>query len=128
MLFFPANEVKAQPAGERVRCWVCEKNIGTWWGPANCKARQRILCCAHCLLYRPESRWGYENRHEILHIGRFCQNVAAEYGNTGPALDARGRLCPEDAERLVLGVSVTSKLIARQSPLYRGHMFEGGDE
>lgn len=114
MLYFAADEVTAQKAGEREKCFLCSDRIGTWWAPIRGEKSEKCLVCAHCLLYRPESKWAYENRHQLLHIGRFCRDVAVEYGKNGPDLDERGRLCPEDAEKLVLGVSVTSKLVSRK--------------
>jgi len=128
MLYFAADEIEPQKAGEREKCFLCCDRVGTWKAPLKSKKRGKELVCAYCFLYRPESKWGYENRHQLLHIGRFCRQVAFEYGKVGPALDERGRLCPEDAERLVLGVSVTSKVVSRKMVPHKEDPFTESEE
>jgi hypothetical protein len=128
MLFFASNEVVPQKAGSREKCVLCCDRVGTWWALVRSEKRDKELVCAHCLLYRPESAWGHGNRHQLLYIGRFCRQVAQEYGNSGPQLDERGRLCPEDAEKLVLGVSVTSKLMSQKMGVSKTDPFTETDE
>lgn len=114
MLYFGPEEVQPQKAGKREKCFICADRVGTWFAPMGPEGNRRFLVCAYCLLYRFESTWGQANRDELLHLGRFCQKVAGENGKKGPELDERGRLSPSDAEKFVLGVSVTSRLLSHR--------------
>lgn len=127
MLYFAADEVTPQKAGEREKCSLCCDRVGTWWAFVRDEKQEKVLVCAHCLLYRQESKWGYENRYQILYVGRFCRDVALEYGKNSPELDERGRLNPEDSEKLILGVSVTSKLLSRKLGVSKSDPFAETD-
>jgi hypothetical protein len=69
--------------------------------------------CAHCVLYSGRTQWGYDNRAEILDVGRAAQEMAGKHGKPMPAVDERGRLLPEDANRFMLGVVFTTKMLSR---------------
>lgn len=69
--------------------------------------------CAHCVLYSGWTRWGNENRDEILHVGRAAQEMAGKHGKSMPQVDERGRLMPEDATRFMIGVIFTMKMLNR---------------
>ena len=66
--------------------------------------------CAHCLMYSGKTKWGIDNREEMLEVGRAAQEQAAKF-NKSIQLDERGRLHPNDAEKFMLGVSFTSRVV-----------------
>ena len=96
---------------------------GIWC--VSCKERKAVLeadlkdrpesgyFCAHCVLYSGWTRWGYENRDEILHVGRAAQEMAAKHNKSMPHVDERGRLMPDDANRFMMGVLFTTKMLNR---------------
>lgn len=67
--------------------------------------------CAYCLLYSGKAQWGHDNRAELLEVGRGAQEQAAKHNKPIPAIDERGRLHPADAEKFLMGVSFTSRMV-----------------
>jgi len=96
----------------RVRCVVCGKQEATLKALFKSKPETGSFC-AYCVLYSGMTQWGYDNRDEILHVGRAAQELATKHNKTIPALDRRGRLQPEDASRFMLGVIFTTKMLER---------------
>ena len=69
--------------------------------------------CAWCILYSGKCQWGIDRKHEILDIGRAAQEHAVKHNKTLPIIDDRGRLSFGDAEKFLLGVMFTSKLLQK---------------
>lgn len=67
--------------------------------------------CAWCLMYSNQAQWGYDNRDEMLNVGRMALGMAAQHNRPLPAVDERDRLLPPDAERFMMGVSFTSSVM-----------------
>lgn len=123
MLVFTDDEIEVNRAdGSPQTCVVCERRRAMWNAVVQTipderdgiflrKTDEKSPMCGWCVLYSLYCQWGYENREEILHVGRAAQEHAAKSNKTVPALDERGRLVPEDAERFMLGVAFTSKMI-----------------
>lgn len=96
----------------RVRCAVCGKQEATL--TAILKGRPESgSFCAYCVLYSGRTQWGYDNRDEILHVGRAAQEFAAKHRKNIPNLDQRGRLQPVDASLFMMGVLFTTKMLER---------------
>ena len=105
------DEVKALDK-RGVICSACNKRQATI--EADLKDRPESgYFCAYCLLYSGFTKWGHDNRDEILHIGRAAQEMAAKHGKPIPEVDERGRLSPNDANRFMIGVIFTMKMLNR---------------
>jgi hypothetical protein len=94
---------------ERKSCLVCGRRVASW--RATRRGGEAEPMCAWCVMYSPQSAWGYANRAELLHVGRAAQESAARAGKDVPELDPRGRLQPSAAERFLLGVVFTDRAL-----------------
>lgn len=115
MLFIDPDEVKVIPAG-RTRCG-CERYASWEMKDRNGEA---VPFCGWCLMYG-ESEWGYLNRGELSHVGGYVRAQALRSRRKGtlvPELDEMHRLDPDAADRFVMGVVFTSRLLS-QGPLGR---------
>lgn len=111
MLYFEEKESEPILATERHRCVGCGKRVATWRAPV-IGATEKAPMCAWCLMYDTvKSEWGHRFRDEMLHVGRTCVGMAAQFAKPIPVLDDLGRLSPEDAEKFVLGVAFTSRML-----------------
>ena len=107
MLYFKDEDVRA--CEEKCICTLCRGRAGTW--SAKLLTGKRASVCAYCLLYSGKAEWGHDNRAEILEVGRASQEQAARFHKPLPMIDERGRLHPADAEKFVMGVSFTSRMV-----------------
>jgi len=117
MLYFGDGEMEPIRASTSGKCEICDVRPATWKTPRKRvnedEAEPVVKACAWCVLYSGKTQWGEENKDELLHSGRLCQGIAAEYRKPLPALDDRGRLHPPDAERYMMGIAATSRMIVR---------------
>lgn len=123
MLVFTDDEVEVNKGASTETCDVCERRRAMWLavvqtpptdeGLSVCKVDGKVTMCGWCILYSSYCQWGYENHEEILHVGRAAQEHAAKCNKPVPALDERGRLVPEDAERFLLGVAFTNQALKK---------------
>lgn len=97
---------------EKNICSCCEKRRATWKVRSK-ESGEMVLMCGWCTLYSGKSKWGYENRDDILHVGRAAQEQALKVNRPIPEIDDRGRIFPGDAERFLLGVAFTTKLVPK---------------
>jgi len=107
MLYFSQNEVC--PCTEKVPCLLCRSKVATW--EVRLLSDERVCVCAYCLLYSGKTKWGHENRKELLEVGRAAQQLAAKHRQPIPEIDQRGRLNSFDAEKFIMGVSFTSRMV-----------------
>jgi len=107
MLHFDSDEVYVTE--ERCLCAMCRERKATW--SAKLLTDERVSVCAHCLMYSGKTGWGHDNRAELLEVGRAAQEQAAKFRKPLPMIDERGRLHPADAEKFVMGVSFTSRMV-----------------
>lgn len=105
---------------ERCTCMACQRRVASWMAlerreiPRVGGEPWRKSMCGWCVLYSPLSAWGYANREELLHVGRAVQEMALKARREGiPVLDDRGRLAPSDAEKFLLGVVFTDRMVRR---------------
>ena len=124
MLLFDNKEIVMLEEG-KYACVSCERRRAAWEATVRemdtkpneegiyVKATGMMPMCGWCILYSGKSTWGYENRDEILHVGRAAQEQALKVNRTPPELDERGRLDPEAAERFMLGVAFTVKMVSK---------------
>jgi len=110
MLAFEGQEVEISK-GSKEMCVECGKRRAMWCAVDG--EGEKVSLCGWCLLYCERSKWGYERREEILYVGKAAQEHAAKAGKVIPSLDNLGRLMPEDAERFLLGVAFTSKMLGK---------------
>lgn len=113
MLYFSEDEVCVNQ--ERRYCQLCLDRVGNWKTKLKEGEKEEeggdVVVCGWCLLYSGRTRWGHENREELLEVGRAATELAAKHCKKLPALDERARLSPGDAERFVMGVSFTSRVM-----------------
>lgn len=107
MLYFKDKEV--HPCTEKKPCALCRERVATWSGKL--LTGDKASVCAYCLLYSGKTEWGHDNRAELLEVGRAAQEQAAKFRKPLPMIDERGRLHPADAEKFVMGVSFTSRMV-----------------
>lgn len=129
MLAFTSEEVEVNKSEAKETCAVCERRRAMWFGVAQTppteeglsvrKLDGKVPMCGWCILYSNYCKWGYESREEILHVGRAAQEHAGKANKPIPMLDERGRLVPEDAERFLLGVAFTSKMLSKVGKMAR---------
>jgi len=113
MLFFTKEEIEVARKSN-TKCVVCKKRRASWRSVRrNSAEKGKVPMCGWCIMHSGESVWGYENRDEILYVGKAAQEQAVKIGKALPALDERGRLMPEDSEKFLLGVAFTSKMLSR---------------
>ena len=131
MLAFTSDEIEVSKESKET-CCVCERRRAMWLAyPKSSdlvgvgdvsiflKSAIKIPMCGWCIMYSEGCQWGHEERDEILHIGRASQEQAAKSGKKIPSLDERGRLTPPDAERFMLGVAFTSKMLTKVGRMAR---------
>lgn len=111
MLFFDDDEATPLVPDGAVKCSCCRDRTATWM--ASLIDGTMASVCAHCLMYRDDSAWGVENRSEILHVGRRCAEEAERHRKMIPKLDPRGRLSPGDAERFIVGVAFSTRMLRK---------------
>lgn len=129
MLAFTSDEIEVNKTETKETCAVCEKRRAMWFGVAQTppteeglsirKLDGKVPICGWCIMYSGYCQWGHEERDEILHVGRAAQEHAAKANKPIPMIDERGRLMPEDAERFMLGVAFTSKLLTKMGKMAR---------
>lgn len=107
MLYFTDEQVHV--CQERCICALCHERKATWG--TKLLSGEGASLCAYCLLYSGKTEWGHDNRAELLEVGRAAQELAVKHAKPLPMLDERGRLHPADAEKFVMGVSFTSKMV-----------------
>lgn len=121
MLYFKKDELTALQ--RPCICHVCRERVATWAAQVHLENGEKQVTwefCAWCLMYSSMAQWGYDHRAEMLHVGRFALGMAANHGKPVPVLDARDRLSPEDAEKFMLGVSFSSRLMVDRMGHSRG--------
>lgn len=115
MLHFQDGEVEGIPAEGRVGlCSVCDEREASWKVEARVGGRA-IGLCGWCLLYSGMTKWGHENRDEILYAGEYTRALALKSQSARthvPELDVRHRFVEhQDAERYVMGIMLTSRIL-----------------
>jgi hypothetical protein len=123
LLAFTSDEVEVIDDEAKHTCVVCEARRAMWLAhlkstePSDdgifVAATDRVTMCGWCIMYSEACKWGHEERDEILHVGRAAQEHAMKHYKPLPAIDERGRLMPEDADRFMLGVAFTSKMLKK---------------
>lgn len=103
---------------ERCTCMACHRRVASWMAeqrrevPREGGRTWRQSMCGWCVLYSPSSAWGHANREELLHVGRAAQETALKSSRGEvPVLDDRGRLAPPEAEKFLLGVAFTDRML-----------------
>jgi len=107
MLYFTDDQVHV--CKEKHPCAECRERKATW--VTTLLDGSEVNVCAFCLLYSGKTEWGHDNRAELVEVGRAAQEQAAKFRKPLPMLDDRGRLHPADAEKFVMGVSFTSRMV-----------------
>lgn len=126
-LCFTEEELVPIQASEKRTCQACNDRTATWKGLKWESTTETIEVCGWCALYSMTTAWGVELREEILHAGRYCQLRAVQYKKDVSDLDERGRLEPPEAERYMLGIAFSSKMLKRLGGLaLRGRGPESG--
>jgi hypothetical protein len=119
MLFISSEELEVIPAKAGIECVRCKERVASWrMEPVD--GGEKVPFCGWCVLYGG-SKWGYENREDLAWAGRYVQGegIARQGKNTIiPMLDERHRLAPPDAEKYVMGIIFTSRIL-ENSPLGR---------
>lgn len=114
MLFIEAEEVEVIPAKDGIKCSCCKERVASYkMEPQGGGERQPF--CGWCVLYGG-TRWGHENRDELAWSGRYVQQEGKRSRAKHvviPMLDELGRLDAVSAERYVMGILFTSKLLER---------------
>jgi len=116
MLYFKAEEIRV--CKDKKPCALCRERVGVWTGKL--LNGEEAHLCAHCLMYSGKTEWGYDNREELLHVGRAAQEQAAKHSKPLPMIDERGKLHPADAEKFIMGVSFTSRMVMDRMVRRRG--------
>ena len=114
MLYIDPKDMEVIPVG-KTTCGCGQKAS---WRLA--RGGEMAPFCGWCVLYG-DSDWSRENAAELVAVGEYVKASAkfAHGKNTEtPELDERHRLSPDAAERFVMGVVFTSRLLA-QGPLGR---------
>lgn len=122
MLHFQDGEVEGIPAEGRVgRCSACGEREASWKAEARVGGKDMDFC-GWCLLYSGMAKWGHENRDDILYAGEYTRALARKSQSKKthvPELDKRHRFAePMDAERYVMGIMLTSRML-ENGPLGR---------
>jgi hypothetical protein len=124
VLTFNKDEIIMLQEGKDT-CVACERRRASWEAAVRgietepnedgiyLAATGMMPMCGWCIMYSGKSTWGYENRDEILNVGRAAQEQALKVRRDPPQLDERGRLDPEGAERFMLGVAFTVKMMSK---------------
>jgi len=102
------DDLRPLSGRENRKCLKCGERA-TWIG-ATKDEEVDVPMCGWCVLYGG-SKWGHENRDEVLLMGIQIRQRALASKNPKthvPELDERHRLSHEDGERLMLGVGYTS--------------------
>lgn len=119
MLYIPPDEVEVIRARDGIQCVHCEERTASWkMEPKGGGAP--IPLCGWCVLYGG-SEWGHKNRDELAYSGKYVQGVggASESPNSSiPMLDDRHRLSAPDAEKYVMGIMFTSKMLTSRMKLF----------
>ena len=118
MLYIDPSEVEVIPTGPTT-CACCKERKASW-----CMQRLggdgREPLCGWCVMYG-DSEWGKLNAGELVAAGAYLRSFALgtqRKGTLVPELDERHRLQPDDADRYVMGIVFSSRLLA-QGPLGR---------
>lgn len=107
MLYLDKNEITALK--ENRKCSVCKKQKALW--TAFSDSGEEVDFCSRCFLYSQKSKWGVENKDEILYAGRACLEESVKSKKKIVNLDERGRLNYHDSDKYVMGIIVTSRLL-----------------
>lgn len=138
MLFIDPKEVEVLPAKDGIVCEHC-KERGASWKMEPKGGGERVPLCGWCVLYGG-SEWGHLNRDDLVWSGRYVRGIGMSSGGKNvvvPTLDERHRLSPLDAEKYVIGIMFTSKMLARGGSMGRlvrstgakvVNLFGGGDD
>jgi len=99
---------------DREACVVCGRRSASWSVDVeNDGTIEKRPMCAWCVMYSNESVWGQGNKVELAEVGMAAQETALKVKRPPPRLDELRRLSPEDAEKFMLGVVMTSNMIRR---------------
>jgi hypothetical protein len=120
MLFIDSRQIEVIPAKDGIVCSDCKERVASY------KMEPRgggewVPFCGWCVLYG-NTKWGYENRDELAWAGRYVQREGKRSlakHVVVPMLDEIGRLHPAEAERYVMGILFTSKLLEKGRALVR---------
>jgi hypothetical protein len=118
MLYIDPKEVDIIPAG-RTLCADCQDRKASW-GMKRVDGEAQEPLCGWCVMYG-SSEWGKLNADELVAVGEYVKASAlnAQGKNTVvPELDVEHRLAPDAADRFVMGVVFTSRLLDK-GPLGR---------
>lgn len=118
MLYIDPGEVDVIPTGPTT-CACCKKRKASW-GMRRVEGKDREPLCGWCVMYG-DSEWGKLNADELVAVGEYVRGFALKTKRKEtvvPELDERHRFQPDDAERYVMGVVFSSRLLA-QGPLGR---------
>ena len=117
MLYIDPKEVEVIPTGP-TRCAECEERKASW--KMKLVGGELAPLCGWCVMYG-NSEWGRLNRDELVMVGEYVRASALKSSNARtviPELDERHRLQPDAADRYVMGIIFTSRLLAN-GPLGR---------
>lgn len=126
MLFIDSKEVEVIPAKDGVKCSCCEERVASYKMEPKDGGEWRPFC-GWCVLYGG-TRWGHENRDELAWAGRYVQQEGKRSQGRRvviPMLDEVGRLDAESAERYVMGILFTSKILGKMRKVVRS-LDDGG--
>lgn len=105
MIYLDPSTVEVIPVGS-ARCECGGR--ASWKLDAADGARKPY--CGWCAMYG-DSAWARENREELAYVGEHARTEAqARPGGRELVLDERHRLSPDDAERYMIGMVLTSRL------------------
>lgn len=118
MLYIDPGEVTVIPTGPTV-CACCQERKASW-AMLRVGGTDREPLCGWCVLYG-DSQWGKLNADELVAAGEYVRAYALSTQRKStvvPELDERHRLPPDAADRYVMGIVFSSRLLA-QGPLGR---------
>jgi hypothetical protein len=113
MLYVEPKEIEVVPADRRTICVACRERQASW--------RMKVMAggfgefCGWCALYSGETRWAHENRDEVAHLGEYVRGMAMKSVSKSvvvPELDGHHRLDQDTAERQIMAIIFTSRMLA----------------
>lgn len=119
MLYISSKEIEIIPARDGIQCVHCKERTASYRMEPKSGGEWQPFC-GWCVLYGG-SQWGHLNREELVWAGRYVQGVGATSKSKNtviPMLDERHRLSPFDAERYMMGIIFTSRILEK-GPLGR---------
>jgi hypothetical protein len=113
MIYDEDDVLEAISGEQRIRCKVERCKNPAAWRTEPAKGGEPIAMCGWHVMYGG-SKWGHERRGELVHVGRLAVASTEKHRSKTthvPRLDPRGRLTPPDAEKYLLGVKYTTRLM-----------------